>query len=382
VPVRSALAGTVVAVAAVVAAVVFGASLIALVGTPHQYGQNWAQEFDVEFGALPLAYGARVLSAEPAITGYAAGDYGQLTVDGKIVAAIGLDPIRGGGYLTLLAGRAPSSPGEIALGAQTLRAIHRQVGQTVQVVVDQVTTSGPVAVTPRTMRIVGVTVFPAFVRGSFAPTDLGTGAVVPAAVLSEPFGPAHCTERDVCYNFFLIRYRPGTDLTAATTKLRAAAALLGCPFTSCAVTADQRPGDIKNYAAVRDTPLVLGAVLALLAVGTLAHVLLTSVRRRRRDLAVLKTLGLVRSQLLRVVAWQASALAAAALLIGLPLGVLAGRWAWALFARSAGVAGLPDVPVPLVLLAVPATLALANLIAAGPGWDAARLRPAAVLRTE
>jgi hypothetical protein len=35
-----------------------------------------------------------------------------------------------------------------------------------------------------------------------------------------------------------------------------------------------------------------------------------------------------------------------------------------------------------VLLAVPATLALANLIAAGPGWNAARGRPASVLRTE
>ena len=80
--------------------------------------------------------------------------------------------------------------------------------------------------------------------------------------------------------------------------------------------------------------------------------------------------------------WEASALAAAALLIGVPLGVLAGRWAWVIFAGSAGVSGVADVPVPLILLALPVTLALANLIAAGPGWDAARLRPASVLRSE
>src|SRR5947208_2862062 len=116
-----------------------------------------------------------------------------------------------------------------------------------------------------------------------------------------------------------------------------------------------------------------------LAVGTLAHVLLTGVRRRRRDLAVLKTLGLLRSQLLRVVSWQASALAAAALLAGLPLGLLAGRWAWQLFASSAGVGSSADVPVPLVLLAIPATLILANIIAAVPGWTAARISPATVL---
>jgi ABC-type lipoprotein release transport system permease subunit len=97
---------------------------------------------------------------------------------------------------------------------------------------------------------------------------------------------------------------------------------------------------------------------------------------------VLKTLGLTRAQLLRVVSWQASALAAAALIVGLPLGVLVGRWAWDLFAGSAGVAPGADIPVLLVLLAIPAVLVLANLIAAGPGWKAARIRPALILRSE
>ena len=109
------------------------------------------------------------------------------------MAAVGIDPIRGGGYLTLLAGRAPSAPDEIALGAQTLRAIHRQVGQTVQVAVNRTSTSGPVTV--HTMRIVGVAVFPSFGRGSFAPTDLGTGAIVSASVLSEPFAPTRLHHR-------------------------------------------------------------------------------------------------------------------------------------------------------------------------------------------
>jgi ABC-type lipoprotein release transport system permease subunit len=120
----------------------------------------------------------------------------------------------------------------------------------------------------------------------------------------------------------------------------------------------------------------------VLAVGTLSHALLAGVRRRRRDLALLKTLGLARSQLLRVVCWQASTLAVIALLAGLPLGLLAGRWAWAVFAGSAGVASQADVPAAFVLLAIPATLLLANLIAAGPGWTAARIPAATVLRSE
>ena len=41
VPVRTALAGTTVAIGAVAAAFIFAASLLGLVGTPGRYGQNW-----------------------------------------------------------------------------------------------------------------------------------------------------------------------------------------------------------------------------------------------------------------------------------------------------------------------------------------------------
>jgi len=193
------------------------------------------------------------------------------------------------------------------------------------------------------MRVVGSAVFADFSVGGGSATDLGTGAVVAASALSQP-NPPFCGPPQTCYNFFLLKYRPGTDLHAAAAQVMRAVTRTGCPRGLCLVTTDQRPSDIQNYTGLRDTPLILGAVLALLAVGTLAHVLLTGVRRRRRDLAVLKTLGLLRSQLLRVVFWQASALAAAALLVGLPVGLLAGRWAWALFAGSVGVAGTAEVP--------------------------------------
>jgi len=195
------------------------------------------------------------------------------------------------------------------------------------------------------MRIVGSAVFASFGVGGGSDTDLGTGAVVPASVLSQP-GPA-CGRGTTCYNFFLLRYRPGTDLRAAGAQVLRDVTRAGCPRGLCLVTTDQRPSDIQDYTGVRDTPLVLGAVLALLAVGTLAHVLLTGVRRRRRDLAVLKTLGLLRSQLLRVVSWQATALATAA-----------------------------------VLLVIPVTLVMAVLLAVVPGWTAARVRPALILRSE
>jgi len=381
VPVRSALAGTVVAIAALVAAAIFGASLAGLVGTPGRYGQNWDAELSTGFAAVPGAVGARVISAVSGVTGYAQGDTGQLTVDGQIVPAIGLDPVRGGGYLTLLAGRAPAGQNEIALGAQTLRALHRSVGQTVRVAVNLATGIAG-ATTQRTMRITGVAVFADFGLQDLSDTDLGNGALVAPSLLSETSQETNCVHGITCYDFWLLRYRPGTPAAAAASQLLAGTAAAGCPPGACTVVSDQQPGDIKDYLAIRDTPLVLGLVLAVLAVGTLAHVLLTGVRRRRRDVAVLKTLGFTRSQVQGVVAWEATALAAAALLIGIPVGVIAGRWAWALFANAAGVDSQATVQVAFVLLAIPATLVLANLIAVWPGWRAARLRPAVVLRTE
>jgi hypothetical protein len=367
------------AVTAVVAAMVFGASFLGLVGTPHRYGQNWAQQLNMQVGSVPLTFGARVLAKVRGLTGYAGGDYGQVSIAAlgssrsAAVPAIGLDQLRETGFLTLLAGRVPAGPGEIALGPRTLRTLGLRLGQRVEV--------GANGRTPSPMRVVGSAVLAGFSVGGGSATDLGTGAVVPASVLSQPNAP-FCGPPQTCYNFFLLRYRPGTDLRAAGSRLQTVVTRAGCPRGLCRVTTDQRPSDIQNYTGVRDTPLVLGAVLALLGLGTLAHVLFSGVQRRRRDLAVLKALGLRRSQLLRLVAWQASALAAAPLLAGLPLGLLVGRWAWLVFANSAGVGSAADVPAVLVLLTIPVTLILANLIAAGPGWTAARVRPALVLRSE
>jgi len=389
VPVRSALAGSVIAVAALTAAAVFGTSLVALVSTPHDYGQNWDAQLDLEFGGVSGAFGARVITADRAVTGYASGNYGQLVIGGQIVPAIGLDQPAGaavdprGGYLTMLAGRPPAAPDEIALGAQTMRTIHAHVGQTIPVTVEQIAAGLPSV--RRSMRVTGVAVLPAFGRGTFTPTGLGTGAVTTASllsVLSVPDATTFCRTKATCYNFFLIRLRPGADAAATTATLTSSVTRAGCPPGSCAVVSDQRPTDIKDYASVRNTPLVLAAVLIVFAVGTLAHVLLTGVRRRRRDLALLKTLGFERSQVLGVVAWEATAFAVVALLIGLPLGVLAGRWAWAYFADAAGAPADASIPLTAVLLAIPVTLLIANLIAAWPGWTAARLRPAAVLRAE
>ena len=107
VPVRSALAASTVALAALLAAAVFGTSLLALVSTPHRYGQNWTQELDLQLAGVPAARVSRI-AAQPGVRGYAAGDYGQLGIDGQAVPAVGVDPLHGRDFLTLLAGRPAS----------------------------------------------------------------------------------------------------------------------------------------------------------------------------------------------------------------------------------------------------------------------------------
>ena len=120
----------------------------------------------------------------------------------------------------------------------------------------------------------------------------------------------------------------------------------------------------------------------MLAVATVAHLLVTSIRRRRRDLAVLKTMGFVRRQVSAAVAWQATTLVVVALLVGIPLGAAGGRWVWQVFAERIGIAPNPQVPLITLLLFVPVAVVVANVLAAGPGWVAGRLKPAPVLRTE
>ena len=138
-----------------------------------------------------------------------------------------------------------------------------------------------------------------------------------------------------------------------------------------AVISTQRVGAVRGVQRISTAPWFLGGVLGFLAVGTLADALLLTIRRRRRDLAILKTLGFVGGQVRATVAWLAAAIVAPALMLGLPLGIAAGRWGWRLFAKYLAV-----VPEPVAVVAV------AAIIAAAPAQIAARVRPARLLRTE
>jgi ABC-type lipoprotein release transport system permease subunit len=129
-------------------------------------------------------------------------------------------------------------------------------------------------------------------------------------------------------------------------------------------------------------PSVLAALFAAVALVTVGHMLVSSVRRRRHDVAILRTMGFVRRQVAAAVAWQATTVALVGLIVGVPLGVAAGRWTWGLVASQLGVRDEPVVPLLVVVVVVAGTLVVANALASLPGQVAARTRPAEILRAE
>jgi ABC-type antimicrobial peptide transport system permease subunit len=129
-------------------------------------------------------------------------------------------------------------------------------------------------------------------------------------------------------------------------------------------------------------PTILAGLLTVLALVAVGHALVTSVRRRRREIALLKTVGFSRRQVSATVAWQATTLAVVGLMVGIPIGLLIGRAVWEAVADGLGVATVATMPALALALTGVAALLLVNAIAFFPGRAAARTRPAVALRSE
>jgi hypothetical protein len=358
VPVRSAIAGAAAAVCALTAAGVFGASLARLDATPAAYGWTWDVSVGNFASVSEARRAARTLDTTRGVDGYLGAVTEELLLDGRRVQVMAIQRGKGSVPLEVLEGREPVRASEITLGTNTLRALGKHVGDTVAMAVDA-------AQPAKRMRVVGRMVL------SAGPLDTaiapGKGAVVDFEVFRR-LAP------ETAVQVFLVRLDPAVDRGRTVDGLRRA-------FPGTVVRPLAHP-DISDLQRVGYLPGLLAALVAVLALGTVTHALVSSIRRRRRDLAVLKTLGFLRRQVSATVAWQATAFATAAILVGLPVGVAVGRWAWQLVAVQLGVVPEPVVLSLDVLAVAGGALLAANLIAAAPGWAAGRLRPALVLRSE
>jgi hypothetical protein len=270
-------------------------------------------------------------------------------------------------------GRMIERAGEIVLGTASMAQLHKKVGDTVM------SSTGP-------RRIVGSATLPSIGQVHGDHTSLGVGGIVVSAQVpgydrnsgnaaGAPLPPEYGP------NVLFVRFRQGADKAAVTERLNGTAPGLA-DSGGIIVVPVQRSAEVVNSDNISGSSLLLGIAVAVSALASLAIALTSAVRRRRRDLALLKALGFTRRQLSATVAWQATSTTIVGLLAGVPLGVVLGRLLWVQFAGQLDVLAEPSVPLTAIIVVAAAALLAANVLAALPARYARAVPPSLVLRAE
>ncbi|HJQ04211.1 MAG TPA: FtsX-like permease family protein [Nocardioides sp.] len=369
-PTLPALVATVVAVTGVVATIVIGNGVSDALGHRERYGQDFTATSSVGFGSkhfLNPAKDQQALEALPYVDGVMLPRQSTATaVDHSVsVGMLSYDPSTAKPLrVTVLAGRMVQSDDEVALAPGALRALHASLG-------DDVTFSGSAG--SRTFRIVGDVLTPntapaRYDQGGWL-TDGGYDAIFKGFdahwVLVSTVPSAGDGE--------LLWTRLETDVSESTNGVQNHG---GQPFNSLVSTTEVT----TPLHQIRLYPLALAVFLMLLALGALAHVVVTTARTRVRDVGVLRALGMTRASASLILPTQVLVVTLVGLVAGVPLGLALGRTAWRGFASvmplqyvAPGFSGLD------VLLLAP-VLALA--IAVVPAILLARRPLAPILRAE
>jgi hypothetical protein len=389
-PVRFALLGSVFAVLIVVTTLTFGSSLNTLISHPRLFGWNWSYALGSTNNFPPQEL--KLLTADPYVEAWSGFNLANAQIDG-ITVPILLTPNHARVSPPLLSGHEVDANNQIVLGAQTLQQLHKRVGQTV------VATYGapkdkPVYVPPTRVLIVGSTTLPAVGGSQTLHTSMGFGAILPNGIEPPAFQKFLHSPIEAFNGpqIVFVRLRSGAPKAQALSSLKKIVAsanrtLAAVPNGQGAgVSVDligvQYPAEVENYKSIGDIPAGLALGLAAGAVVALGLTLVSSVRRKRRDLALLRTLGFTRRQLMATIAYQASVAGLVGVVLGVPLGILLGRWLWTLFARAIYAVPEPTVSVLSIVIVAAGALLLANLVAMLPGRVAARTSTAQILRGE
>jgi hypothetical protein len=338
-------------VAVLVGTLVFGTSLDRLVDDGARYGYNFEYVGGAPTGGSLDPSVMDAARTAPGVVSGMALSQGSAPSAGIDVDLVGVEPLRGGLEPVVLAGRFPATDDEVALGERTADALHVHIGDDVSFDGEQ----GPV-----TYHVVGFAVVPM--------VSFGEGGGRGAAMLQSGLERVSAgTEPQQ----LALRLAPGTDPGALS---------LGVDVTPS--SGQSRPADVVTAARARSLPTVIAVVIGLLATVVLVQALVGSVRSRRRDIAVLRALGADGPWVGRVVHIQATALGLTALVIGVPLGVVAGRATFRAFAGRLGLVSTPLVPVVIIASIAIAVLVIANLAASLPARRARHVPVSTLLRYE
>ena len=309
------------------------------------------------------------LADDPRVESYALLAFDSAArIDGRPLPLVIGFPGRSMIRLPVIAGRMPTGPGEVLLGRLSADDMGLHVGDQVPIEVP----GAAVALGFDRATVVGIGVLPALGQFEADVAGLGRGAYLVAD--GEPASGVTA--------FVGIDLADGVDapsfLTSVQSQLPAWSQYGEPPIT---YSRPVRPPDIVNVGEMRNAPALLGIVLGLaLLLGSMLAVTV-SVRERRREFAVLGSLGFVRGDIRSAVRWQAITTAVIGVAAGLPLGVAGGRFAWRRFADDVGVVPVAGMPVAWLLVLCGGIVALTLLAAVVPGRIAARTSPALALRS-
>jgi hypothetical protein len=356
-PSRAALVGVTVGVAGVVGTLVFGARVDHLLASPKLWGANYDAVLTIEGDLSSIEPTAERIARDPDVEAVALFDSLDVVVHAaertSPVEAVTLWAQHGAIPPVLAQGRAPAAPDEVALGDEALDRLGLDLGDTLEVDRD-----GEAV----TLRVVGSHLQP-------AEDDANSG------MLLTPRG-FEALEGEEGDHGVLVRFAPDVDTDAALAHLRDVEDQVDVTGAD-----DDAPSNVDNLDELGAVPPVLASFIALLAAIAVAHALVSTPRRRRRELAVLRVLGFVDAQMRSTLRWQALTVVAVGLLVGVPSGIIAGRRIWSALAGAIGVVDDWNFPWLIVVIAVPIALGVAALLAILPGRAAARVPPGRVLRT-
>ena len=256
--------------------------------------------------------------------------------------------MKGDIHPVVLAGRAPRTASEIAFAPTTMKRLGLHIGDRVRV---------GAAATPN-VRVVGKALLPGDFAHVLRPERLDDGRRPRGRRCPRTPPRAATSPRTIC-SCAGSRTPTRRPRSARFRKLAGPDE----PFESAGATL---PTGVAVLGDLRVLPFSLAIFFALLAIATVAHALVTTVRRRRADLAILRSIGFTKRDSRVAIAWQATLLAIAGLVVGVPLGILAGRLAWKQLANSFPFVYAPPLAILSILLIVPIALIIANALAAGP----------------
>ena len=365
------------AAALLLVALVFATSLSNVLSTPRAYGWPWdlAIMGGYGYGGVSPDEVEATLDDDPDVEGWTGlGLSNSVTLDGtSLVSVLGFDRTSSVS-LPVVDGRLPAADGEVALGARTADEEGLGIGDEVQV-------AGYEVGEEQSARVVGIVVLPAigpFQADRAAP---GRGMLLPEAMVDRdvtdiPGGGTAIT-------FVGIDLRDGVEPAAALDRLREKARAWDVNgYTPFTYPAPVRPAEIVDADAMRSVPTVVAVLLVGSATVALSAAVVLSIRSRRRDLAVLRSLGFTAGQVRGSVRVQSLVTMAVALLLGVPLGVAAGRIAWRGFADQLGVVTAPSTPGLWLVATVGGGVLIAVLAAAVPARLATASSPGRSLRGE